>query len=59
MGVATTRPTNGLGLQKPTKKLADWVDLLGQPLFRNHFFEIFMGDKSHDYHIIELKLYVQ
>ena len=35
MGVATTRAPHGLGPPNPTNKLAHWVDLLGQPLFRN------------------------
>ena len=42
MGVATTRAHNGLGPPNPTKKLARWVDLLDQPLSRNHVFKIFM-----------------
>ena len=40
MEVATMRPPNGLGPPNPTEKLAHWVDLLGQPLSRNHSFEI-------------------
>ena len=32
MGVAATVAPKGLGPQDPTKKLAKWVDLLGQPL---------------------------
>ena len=36
MGVATTRVPNGLEPPNPTKK--------GQPLSRNHVFEIFRGD---------------
>ena len=32
MGVAATMASKGLGLEDPTKKLARWVDLLGQPL---------------------------
>ena len=40
--MATTHaPNNCLGPPNPTKKLAHWVDLLGQPLTRNHVFEIF------------------
>ena len=39
--MATSRAPNGLGPPNPTKKLAHWVDLLGQPLSRNHVFEIF------------------
>ena len=34
MGVAATVAPKGLGPQDPTKKLAHWVDLLGQPLTR-------------------------
>ena len=37
MGVATTRAPNGVGPSNPTKKLAHWEDLLGQPLSRNQF----------------------
>ena len=44
MGVATTRDPHGLGPTNPTKKLAHRVDLLGQPLSRNHVFEIFRGE---------------
>ena len=40
MGVATTRAPNGLGSPNPAKKLVHWVYLLGQPLSRNHVFEI-------------------
>ena len=29
---------------KPDQKVGPWVDLLGQPLSRNHVFEIFMGE---------------
>ena len=35
---------NGLGSPNPVKQLAHWVDLLGQPLSRNHVFEIFKGE---------------
>ena len=31
----------GLGPQDSTEKLAQWVDLLGQPLPRKHVFKIF------------------
>ena len=37
MGVAP----KGLGLQDPTKKLAHWVDLFGQPLTRKLVFKNF------------------
>ena len=47
MGVDTTCAPNGLGPSNPTKKLAHWMDLLGQPLFRNHVFEIFRGEPPH------------
>ena len=40
MGVAATLVPKGLGPQDPTKKLAHWVDLLGQPLTRNLFSKI-------------------
>ena len=41
MGVAATVAPRGLGPQNQAKKLAQWVDLLGQPLSRKHVFEIF------------------
>ena len=41
MGVFATVAPRGLGPQDPTKKLAQWVDLWGQPLSRKHVFEIF------------------
>ena len=41
MGVAAIVAPRGLGPQDPTKKLAQWADLLGQPLSRKHNFEIF------------------
>ena len=40
----STGDENGLGLQIPTKKLAHWVELLGQPLSRNHVIEILRGE---------------
>ena len=43
MGKATTHTLYGLGLPNPTKNLAHQVDLLSQPLSRNHDFEIFRG----------------
>ena len=46
MGVATTLAPNGLGPPNPTKKLAHWMDLLGQPLSRNHIFKILRGELS-------------
>ena len=39
IGVAATRDPNSLGPPNPTKNLAHWLDLLGQPLFQNNFFE--------------------
>ena len=39
-GRGPTRTGMGLGPQNLTKKLAHWVDLLGQLLSRNHDFEI-------------------
>ena len=39
-GRGPTRTGMGLGPQNLTIKLAHWVDLLGQLLFRNHDFEI-------------------
>ena len=47
MCVATTRAPNGLWPPNPTKKLAHWADLLGQPLSRKHVFEIFKGEPPH------------
>ena len=44
MSVATTRAHNGPGPPNPTKKLANYVDLLGQLLSWNHVFEIFSGE---------------
>ena len=41
MGVAVTVAPKGLGPQDPTKKLAHWVNLLGQPLTRKLVFENF------------------
>ena len=38
MGVATTRDPNSLAPPNTTKKLDPWMDLLGQPLSRNHVF---------------------
>ena len=32
MGVAATVAPRGLGPQDPTKNLAQWVEILGQPL---------------------------
>ena len=40
IGVATTCAPNSLGPLNPTKKLTHWVEYLGQPLSRNHVFEI-------------------
>ena len=36
MGVAAPLAPKGLGSQNPTKKLAYWVELLGQPLSQNN-----------------------
>ena len=41
MGVATRRTPNGPRPPDQTKTLADWVDLLGQPLSQNHVLEFF------------------
>ena len=38
-GVSTTRDPNSLGPPNPNKKLANRMDLLGQPLSRNRVFE--------------------
>ena len=40
MGVAVTPAPKDLGPQDPTKKLAHWVDLLGQPLSQKNGFKI-------------------
>ena len=40
MGMAATVAPKGLGLQDPIIKLAQYVDLLGQPLSRKHVFKI-------------------
>ena len=39
LGVAATLAPKGLGPQDPTKKLADRVELLGQPLSQEKVFE--------------------
>ena len=39
MGLAATLAPKGLGPQDPTKKLAHWVELLGQPLSQKNVFE--------------------
>ena len=44
MGVATTAAPYGFWATNPTKKLAQWVYLLGQPLSRNHVFQNFSGE---------------
>ena len=41
MGVAATVAPMDLGPQDPSKKLAQWVERLGQPLSRNHIFKVF------------------
>ena len=41
MGVAATVAPKGLGPQDPTKKLAHWVNLLGQPSTRKLVFKNF------------------
>ena len=43
MGVAP----RGLGPQDPTKKLAQWIDLFGQPLSRKYVEEIFGPEPLH------------
>ena len=44
LGAVNTRAPNGLGPPDPTKKLANWADILRQPLSRNRAFEIFWGE---------------
>ena len=44
MGVATTAAPYGFWATNPTKKLAHWVYLLGQPLSRNRVFQNFRGE---------------
>ena len=39
----------GLGSPNPAKKLAHWVDPLGQPLSRDQVFEIFKGEPTTQY----------
>ena len=39
MSVAATQAPKGLGPQDPTKTLAHWVELLGQPLSHKKVFE--------------------
>ena len=46
MGVAATVTPRRLVSKDPTKKLVQWVDLLGQPLSRKHVFEIFGPEPS-------------
>ena len=41
MGVAATLAPKGLRPQDPTKKLAHWVELLGQPLSQKKFSKVF------------------
>ena len=41
MSVDTMVVPRGLGPEDPVEKLAQWVDLLGQPLSRKPVFEIF------------------
>ena len=57
--MATTHTSNGLGPPEPTKKLAHWVELLGQLLSWNHFFENFRGEPSlnDDYFIYSFRSY--
>ena len=47
MGMATTHALMVQGPSDPTKKLANLVDLLGQPLSRNHVFAIFRPEPPH------------
>ena len=44
MGVATTAAPYGFWATNPTKKLAHWVYLLGQPLSRNRVFQNLSGE---------------
>ena len=44
MGVATTAAPYGFWATNPTKKLAHWVYLLGQPLSRIRVFQNFSGE---------------
>ena len=44
MIVDTMFTLNAVGLLNPTKTLAHWVDLLGQPLSLNYFFAIFRDE---------------
>ena len=42
--MATTAAPYGFWATNPTKKLAHWVYLLGQPLSRNRVFQNFSGE---------------
>ena len=44
MGAATTAAPYGFWATNPTKKLAHWIYLLGQPLSRNRVFQNFSGE---------------
>ena len=44
IGAATTAAPYGFWATNPTKKLAHWVYLLGQPLSRNRVFQNFSGE---------------
>ena len=44
MGAAITAAPYGCWATNPTKKLAHWVYLLGQPLSRNRVFQNFSGE---------------
>ena len=44
MGAATTAAPYGFWATNPTKNLAHWVYLLGQPLSRNRVFQNFSGE---------------
>ena len=44
MGVAARLAPKGLGPQNSTKKLPHWMNVLGQPLSRNHVF----GNLGHE-----------
>ena len=44
MGAATTAAPYGFWATNPTKKLAHWVYLLGQPLSQNRVFQNFSGE---------------
>ena len=56
MGAATTAAPYGFWATNPTKKLAHWVYLLGQPLSRNRVFQNFSGEPPPPPPLTKLKM---